>query len=186
MCIDVIVSVDEWTHWTPTRRPPDRFDSSLYGRMEEHDLTAALRPLLGGETDTVVSRYQEALPGASPSSLLALIVTDRDWWIPALRLAEAKFRGGGKPAYVLFNSSGASAHQFVFGKGGARAFPKALLGQMQGAFVSFAQDGEPTTPNIPQWLPYTPDARNVMVSDYNLEVVNDPFQARRLAWDDIR
>lgn len=184
--IDLIVSVDEWTHWTPARRPPGRFDSSLYGRMDDKDLTAALRPILGDKTGDIVARYHKALPGASPSSLLALIVTDRDWWIPALRLAEAKAAGGGKPAYVLFNRSGANGHRFLFDKGGASAFVQALVGQMQGALSAFARKGDPNTPGTPKWLPYTPDARHVMVSGYNVELMNDPFQAQRLIWEGIR
>lgn len=184
--VDLLMSVDEWTHWNPAPRSPGWYDSSLYGRMDVKDLTAALQRLLGDKTDEVVSRYQKALPGASPSSLLALIVTDRDWWIPALRVAEAKAKGGGKPAYVLFNSSGAPAHRFLFGTTDTSPFPKALNGQMQGVFTSFAKNGEPNTPNTPTWRPYTSDARHVMVSDYNLALVTDPFQARRLIWEGIR
>jgi para-nitrobenzyl esterase len=184
--IDLIVGVDEWTHWNPSRRPPDSFDTSLYGRMDEEDLTAALRPLLDDKTEEIVSGYQKLLPGASPSSLLALIVTDRDWWIPALRLAEAKASGGGKPAYVYFNSSGVGGHSFNFGTNLRTAFPMALIGQMQGAFSSFAASGDPNFPAIPKWLPYTPGPRNVMMVDYNLELVKDPFRARRMLWNGLR
>lgn len=177
--IDLIVSVDEWTHWNP-----GRLGASRYGRIDDKQLYAALRPLLAGKTEEIVSRYQKALPGASPSSLLALIVTDRDWWIPALRVAEAKAKGGGKPAYVLFNPSGAPAHRFFFGS--AIGFAKALDDQLRGAFTSFVKNGNPNTPITPRWLPYTPSARHVMVSDYNLALVNDPFQVERLVWEGIR
>lgn len=179
--IDLLICVDEWTHWNPSA-----FGSASYGWLDGKGLTAALQPFFGDKTQRVISGYQQAVPGASPSSLLALIMTDRNWWIPALRLAEAKAKGGGKPAHVLFNPSGARAHVFLFGKGDRSAFAQALVGQMQGAFASFATRGDPNTPNAPKWLPYTLDSRNVLVSDYNLELVSDPFKARRLIWDSIR
>ena len=183
--VDLIVAVDEWTHWMTRRTPPASFDASLYGTLTKPQLAETLRPLLADRTDEVISRYQAALPGASPSSLLALIVTDRDWWIPALRLAEAKARGG-KPGRVLFNSSGGGAHSYVFGTNIRTSYPRALLGQVRGAYASFASTGDPNSPGMPSWPTYTPATRNVLMLDYDVKVVDDPFKAERQIWDGLR
>ena len=183
--VDLIVAVDQWTHWMTRRTPPASFDASLYGTLTKQQLAGALRPLLGARTDDVVSRYEAVLLGAAPSSLLALIVTDRDWWIPALRLAEAKAKGG-RPARVIFNSSGAAAHSYVFDTNMRTAYPRALLGQVRGAYASFARSGDPDAPGIPHWPPYTATSRNVLMLDYDVKVAEDPFKAERRIWDGLR
>lgn len=187
--VDLIVALDQWSHWTLDRRPPRQgVDPALYGHMSVGDLATSLRPLLQDETDDVIGRYRKALPGASPSTLLALIVTDRDWWIPALRLAEAKARGGGAKARVLFNSlaSGGSpgVQDLVFGSGGfAGPFARAVVGQAQGALLRFAATGDPNGPDVPTWEPYSPERRSVLRLDYHVEAVVDLFRDQRLIWE---
>ena len=180
--IDLIIAVDQWTHWSPERLLPD---STLYGRMSWTDLAQALQPTLGERTDHVIAQYRELMPGASPSSLAARILTIRNWWIPALRLAEAKAKGG-NPGRVVFDSVSAGSHSFFFGTNLPKPFAHALLGQVQGAYAAFARTGDPNYPGIPAWPVYTPQSRDVLMLDYNVHVAQDPFRAERLIWEDLR
>lgn len=183
--IDLIVAFDQWTHWMPFRTQPELFDSNKFGTLTSEELAAALAPMLGDQTDNVLSRYRDILPGASPSSLLALIVTDRDWWIPALRLAEAKAQGG-KPARVLFNSAGANAHSYLFGTCLNTPFSRALVGQMQETYRHFIAIGDPNHAGIPHWPAYEEDRRAVLMADYDTHVEDDPFASGREIWTGLR
>lgn len=183
--VELIVSVDKWTHLIIPRSPPASFDVSLYGRMTFAQLVEVLHPLLDADTDKIIAGYRGALPGASPSSLFAAILTDRDWWIPALRLAEAKAEGG-KPARLMFNSSGAGAHSYFFGTNLQVSFVQALLGQVSAAFAAFVATGDPNGADLPNWPCYTPATRDVLMLDYDTHVAQDPFAAERLIWMGIR
>lgn len=183
--VNLIVVHDRFTHWMTRRTPPAQFDASLFGRMDWVQLDEALQPLLGERTGEIVAGYRKAQPGASPSTLLAAIVTDRDWWIPALRLAEAKAKGG-NPARVLYNTSGAGSHSFLFGTRMAGSPAQAMLGQVRALYAAYAASGNPQDPQVPNWPLYTIKSRKVLMLDHDIRVANDPFGVERRLWDSGR
>ncbi len=63
----------------------DWFFPVIDGQLRE-----ALRPDLGERTDEIVAAYRAERTFMPASLLFATIVTDRDWRLPSLRLAEAK------------------------------------------------------------------------------------------------
>jgi len=180
--VNLIVIHDRFTHWMPFRTPPAQFDSHLFGTLSWDELKATLQPLLAARTDAIIAGYRKAMPGASPSTLLVSIVTDRDWWIPALRLAEAKAKGG-NPGRVLYNMTGGNAHSYLFGTklGGSPA--RAVLGQARAAYAALAASGSPENPRMPAWPVYVPKSRKVLMLDYDTRVADDPFGAERRQWD---
>lgn len=158
-----------------------------FGWMSDHELAEMLGAYLGPKAPGIIESYRQTSPWASPSTLLAEIVTDRDWWIPHVRLAEAR-AAAGAPAHVYFFNAGAGANvpfDLVMGQSsGASEHAQALAGQVTDAFVSFARDGNPNHPRLPQWRPYTLESREVMILDYNSELRRDPWMDRRLVWDE--
>ncbi len=160
-----------------------------FGSLNLSELRAYVRGCLGEPGDAIVDTYCKTRPGASPSTLLATIVTDANWRIPAIRVAEAQFAAGGKPAYLahyelewstfnamLFNNT----HLF----GGTSI--SAVAHQVVDAAVNFARCGDPNHAGIPRWATYTPDHRAEMFFDYECRVEQDAWAEERTAWSGIR
>ena len=163
-----------------------------FGWLDEEGLHRHLRTYLGGRTESIVDLYRRTMPGASPSALIATILSDGDWRIPAIRIGEAKLRGGGKPVFMYFYepSFGGDLTPLVFdcdylpllGVGAMRA----LAGQVSTTWASFAREGDPNNLTMPTWPAYSLDTRATMILDYNCRVEDDPWPEERLAWEGIR
>lgn len=192
--IDLVVGLDRHDHFARLGAARD------FGWFDMSGLREYMRPLLGERTDEVVAAYAAASPGATPSSLLAEIVTDFDWRIPALRLLEGKAKGGGRLGRHYFNnwtsgamgtnllvfdaeaSNGAYVDNFVTPYDAGRA----LAGQVSPAFASLARSGDPNHPGLPHWPAYSLDKRETMIFDFNSRVENDPWEAQRRALEGLR
>ncbi|HEX7354690.1 MAG TPA: carboxylesterase family protein, partial [Mycobacteriales bacterium] len=145
-----------------------------------------------------LATYRAALPDATAGDLLAALVRDRTFWIPAVRMAETRLEAG-LPTYVyefawrtpqLAGRLGA-AHAleiaFVFDnlddpEGEAFVGPKPpqhLADAMHAAWVAFVTDGNPG------WDPYGA-ARTVMRFDDASAVVHDPMPELRAVWTGVR
>ncbi len=194
--VDLIVNVDELTHWFPFRAAPDAFDSSRYGRLTLDELVQALEPDLGRATREVIDAYRHIMPGASPSSLLATVVTDRDWLVPAVQVAEAKARGG-LPARLSYNRATsvtlygdmgviAGSHHYLWGSGGITAGPGALTGQVQEAFVRFAASGDPCHEGLPVWNRFVGGKESALVLDHDITITDALLESRRAVWRGLR
>ena len=124
-----------------------------------------------------------------PSAMLARIVTDGDWRIPAVRVAEARARGGGRPAYVYQSVIGGFPH-IAFDGGPAQGATRALLEAYAPAWANFASTGDPNHAALPAWVPYAPDdatrPRATMMFGYEPALVTDPWPRERAAWDGVR
>ncbi|MDT8911952.1 carboxylesterase family protein [Amycolatopsis sp. PS_44_ISF1] len=154
---------------------------------------AALRyrlpPLRGVRT------YRAHRPEATPGDLLAAIMTDWYYWIPALRLAEAR---PGTHVYECAWRSPAFGHRlgachaielpFVFDRlddPAVRALlgdhpPQPLADAMHRAWVGFATTGDPG------WPAYAADHRVVMRFDTDSATTVDDRAAERVLWDGRR
>ncbi|HEX9032443.1 MAG TPA: carboxylesterase family protein [Streptosporangiaceae bacterium] len=111
-----------------------------------------------GGNEQVIAKYRENRPGASPGDLLAALITDRFFWMPALAVAEARAAGPASTYFYEFawRSPGlGAAHAleipFVFDNlsaPGAEAAvgpgaPQEVADQMHAAWVRFASTGDP-------------------------------------------
>jgi para-nitrobenzyl esterase len=155
---------------------------------------------MGLDVEQAMAVYRATLPRATSGDLLAALITDWFFRIPAIRLAEAHARHGGS-SYVyefawrspLFDGRFGAVHAleigFVFdnlGRAGAMTLagsepPQALADVMHRAWVAFATGG------APGWSPYDVRARTVMRFDGAGEtVVVDPAADERRLWDGIR
>lgn len=129
----------------------------------------------------VIEDYRARFPEHDPWRLLAAIVTDRRFRLPALAIADASAAAGGAPAYafefawetpVLGGSLGA-------GHGVDVAFPfdntdlhpatqgsvsaQLLAPAVSDAWLALARDGDPNHPDLPPWPPYDPATGALMV-----------------------
>jgi len=138
--------------------------------------------------------YAERMADAGTPSLKAAIAGDHMFVVPALRLAEAQVRAGGRAHMYRFTWASpvrggelGACHgldlPFAFdtlrhvGSIWGRNPPQDLADEMHAAFVRFATDGDPG------WRPYDLDDRPTMEFGVRRRVVNDPRRAERRLWE---
>jgi para-nitrobenzyl esterase len=146
-----------------------------------------------------LATYRAARPGASAGDLLAAIVTDWFYRIPAIRLAEARAT---VPAATYVYEFAWRSPQFDGRLGACHALeigfvfdnldeqenhpltgtapPQPLAAAMHTAWVSFAMRGDPG------WPRYDLGRRATMRFDTTSAVVDDPAAAERVVWEGIR
>jgi para-nitrobenzyl esterase len=168
-------------------------------RVTEERLSTTAR-VMGLDVEQALAVYRAARPQATPGDVLAALITDWFFRIPAIRLGEAHAKNGGSTHMYefawrspLFDGRFGSAHAveigFVFdnlGLMGGMSLagsepPQALADAIHRAWVAFAASGEPG------WSPYDSSARTVMRFDgAGGTVVIDPAAEERQLWDSIR
>ena len=149
-------------------------------------------------TETIAT-YQSIRPNASTGELLAAVVTDWFYRIPAIRLAEAHAKGN-NPTYMYefvwrspaFDGQLGACHfleiPFAFDtldKGDLEILlganpPQQLADAMHAAWVAFATTGNPG------WPQYDLNRRATMRFDVKQELVQDPRSAERQLWEELR
>jgi len=152
-----------------------------------------------GLPETTLAIYHATRSDASAGDLLAAIVTDWFYRIPALRLAEAH-TASPLATYMYefawrspkFDKRLGACHDlevaFVFDNLDqpenepltGSAPPQQLANRMHAAWVAFATDGDPG------WPKFDLDRRATMHFDTKSEVINDPRSAERALWQGIR
>ena len=170
--IDLMLGTSKTDHWA--------FMPSDWGWMTRDQLISALLPYLGERTEQIVIDYEQMMPGASPSSLCRQINTDRDWHLSHLLLAEARSKGGGKPAYLWYVDAEVITSG-VIGNGRADAFSGSAAGQFTTAFASFAANGNPNHAGMQQWRAYDSMDPSMMVFGFQTFAAR-PLETLRI-WD---
>jgi para-nitrobenzyl esterase len=191
--IDLMVGTtsEEWRFFLV---PGDAIDG-----VSEERLSTTAR-VMGLDVEQALAVYRAARPQATPGDLLAALITDWFFRIPAIRLAEAHAKNEGSTHVYefawrspLFDSRFGAAHAveigFVFDNLGVMGGmglagsdpPQALADAMHRAWVAFAASGEPG------WAPYDSSERTVMRFDgVGGTVAIDPAAEERRLWDSIR
>jgi para-nitrobenzyl esterase len=163
--VDVMVGNAKTDHWVPQVLPD-------WGWLTRAQIIEKMKPLLGDRTEAVISTYEKAMPGASPSSIIRQINQDRDWTLPNLWIAEAKAKGGGKPAYLYFVDA-EMITAAVLGNGRAEPLNGDATGQFTTAYAAFAKTGDPNHPGILTWRPYRIGAPAWMVFGEQTHLVKE-------------
>lgn len=170
----------------------------------------AVRPLrnlcarAGRSADEVIAAYERKLGSPSELDLRNALETDRNFRIPAIRLAEAQtandvptwmFRFDWKtPAFDgLLGSCHALEIPFVFDNLDApgvdvftgNAAPADLATKMHAAWVAFAHSGDPNVEGLPDWPCYDTASRQTMLFDAEPSVASDPDGDTRLLWEGL-
>jgi para-nitrobenzyl esterase len=153
----------------------------------------------GLAVEPALAAYRGARPGATAGDLMAAVITDWFYRIPAIRMAEARSSGPAS-TYIYefawrspqYNGRLGACHAvevpFVFetlanpseipliGTGA----PQALADVVHAAWVAFAKRGDPG------WPRYDLEQRTTMRFDQPPEVVHDPHGAERALWAGLR
>lgn len=196
--VDVMVgtNTDDWRMFLVlTGEIGEITDEMLVGSVAAQGRRAVAA--YGLPAESALPAYRARYPGASPGDLLAAVQTD--WWvrIPALRLAEAHARSGGRTymyefawAAPGFGAIHALEVPFVFDTldTGARLFgpllgenpPQVLADTMHATWISFASSGDPG------WPRYDPTHRATMRFDLTSQVVDDPRSWELALWEGLR
>jgi len=168
--------------------------------LDEAGLQARARAMLGDQSESVLAAYRQAEPTATASELFFLMFSDQRYCAPIMTIAERRAALGAAPVHCYYftwetpvqggrlKSPHALEISFVFDNterssrftgGGPRA--AALADKMADAWIAFARSGDPNTPKLPKWTPYTAAERATMVFNDSSAIVNDPFGPRRSA-----
>ncbi len=171
-------------------------------RLEEHELTKRLKPMLGDRMDDILGVYRRTRPDDTPWELLIGISSER-FRLGSIQLAERKAAGGPAPVFMylftwegnflgnLLKASHAMEIPFVFdhpdiapmtGDGPERY---ELAAMMSAAWISFARTGDPNHAGLPEWPTYDAETRATMIFNVPSYVENDPRREERLAWEGI-
>jgi para-nitrobenzyl esterase len=163
------------------------------------DVLAGTIAAYGLPVQETLATYRATWPDASPGELLAAIITDWFFRIPAIRLAEAHTRVSGS-TYMYefawrspkFDGRLGACHAleipFVFDLLDRQEAeptvgdnpPQAIANAMHKAWVAFAKSGDPG------WPQYDLNRRATMRFDTRQELVDDPRSAERKLWEGLR
>jgi para-nitrobenzyl esterase len=153
-----------------------------------------------GLTDDGLAVYRASRPDASPGDLLAAVISDWFFRIPAIRVAEAR-AAAGTPGTWMYrfdrpdpsdNHGLGACHgveiPFVFGTIAldelrprlGEAPERAVADQVHRVWVSFITGGDPG------WAPYDPARRTTGLLTDTVSAVDDPAGDERARWDGIR
>jgi para-nitrobenzyl esterase len=150
--------------------------------------------------DAVLDAYRAAMPDASPSDLLVMICSDQNYRMGMIQAAGLKSASGGAPAWLymftwrspamdgLLKTPHTAEIPFVFGNldtaaefAGAGPELPAVRRRMMALWASFARDGRPTAPDVPEWPTYDTTRRPTMLLGDEARIADDPAGAQRVA-----
>lgn len=150
----------------------------------------------------VARYYLEGKTGRELYEALAKIGTQRGFEAPKLKMASMQVkhapvwvyrfdwespRGGLKASHALeipfvFHTIDTPTAVAMIGDAPER---KQLAEQMHRAWIAFAHNGDPNTPEIPHWPQYNLEQRPTMLFDLPSRVENDPAREERQLWERI-
>jgi para-nitrobenzyl esterase len=155
------------------------------------------------DPDTLVAGYRQALGPVGPDEIFRALMTDRVFWLPAVRLVEAqsihqpehtflyRFDVASSALDGRLGSCHALEIPFVFDqltKAGVDLLtgpgaPQSVADDMHAAWIAFARQGSPGVGGL-DWPAYGED-RQTMIFAVPSHCVNDPDAARRQAWEGL-
>ena len=171
--------------------------------LSEDEMRAQIAPVAGAATDRVIETYRRLYSGASPADRLISTLTDSNFRIRSLALAERKVAQGRAPLWLysfdwetpVFGGKLKAYHAldvpFVFNTidavGATDRGPVAheLSRRMSATWATFARTGNPDNPDMPHWPSYTLSERSTLIFNRECSVAKDYGGEARLLWKDI-
>ena len=179
-------------------------DDKVWNRtLTEQELRDRVAVVAGGHADQVIETYRRLHPGKNPAERLIATLTDSNFRIRSLIVAERKTMQNRAPVYMyafnwetpLFGGRLKAPHAldvpFTFDTldftNATDRSPAAhkLAATMSGAWAAFARSGRPAHPALPAWPAYNQTERATMILDTECRVESDPGGETRLLWGAI-
>jgi para-nitrobenzyl esterase len=174
----------------------------VFSATREEDLESAIGTHCPVDPALALHTYRKRMGEATPAQVLAGVMTDSVFRIPAIRLAEAQHRAGGTAWMYLFTrpttqlgGQMGSCHgleiPYVFNtldQGSAPFFvgdnpPTGLARDMNATWAAFARSGEPAGGGLGAWPAYEPGSRSTMILDVESRLEDDPLAEERELWE---
>jgi para-nitrobenzyl esterase len=168
--------------------------------LDDGGMRQRVREFLGDRSTALVDVYRKANPGASPSDIFFLMISDFNYCAPIMTIAERRAALGRAPVYAYYfrwvtpvdggrlRTPHALEIPFVFdnitvspGSTGGGAEAIALSDKMSDAWIQFARSGNPNVAKLPAWPRFDGSERLTMVFDNASRVESDPIGPPRLA-----
>jgi para-nitrobenzyl esterase len=180
-----------------------REDKVWYGTLTEAEMRARIAAIAGAHADRAVALYQQRMPGATPAQLLIAALTDGQFRVRSLIMAERKSAQAAGPVWVysfawqtpLFDGRLGAPHAidvpFTFETlefthaTDRSATAHGLAATMSGTWANFARTGVPQYTSLPAWPVYSLTDRATMVLDGDCRIVRDPDREARELWREI-
>jgi para-nitrobenzyl esterase len=182
-------------------------DPSLPG-LDEAGLLARAETITGGRGQEAIDLYRterqtdgKTLP---PPALWSAMLTDHDFFVPAMRFAELQSNQAPSYAYLftwqsplmggVFGSIHGIDLPFMWGLHndlglvslvGDLAAAEPLSTMFQDALLAFVRTGDPATSAL-AWPAYAPPRRSTMIFERSSRTQDAPREAERQFWDSVR
>jgi len=171
--------------------------------LTEDEMRARVAEVAGPATDRVVETYRRLYPGANPAERLISTLTDSNFRVRTLALAERKAAKGRAPVWLysfdwetpVFDGRLKAFHAldvpFVFntidvvGSTDRGAVAHDLARRMSATWATFARTGKPDNEAITHWPAYTQAERASLILDRECRVANDYGRETRLLWKEL-
>jgi para-nitrobenzyl esterase len=171
--------------------------------LTDDELSARVTEAAGAATDRVIETYRRLYPGASPADRLISTLTDSNFRVRTLALAERKAAKSRAPVWLysfdwetpVFGGRLKAFHAldvpFVFdtidvvGSTDRGAVAHDLARRISATWATFARTGKPDNPSIPHWPVYNETDRATMILDRECRIANDYGRETRLLWKEL-
>ena len=178
-------------------------DKVWYRVLTEEEMRQAVARVAGDATDHVIEVYRRLMPDASPSDRLISTLTDSNFRIRSLMLAERKAAQKRAPVWLysfdwetpVFGGRLKAYHAldvpFVFNTidvvGATDRGPVAhkLSRRMSATWAAFARSGKSDNAAIPHWPNYTLAERSTLIFDHPCKMVGDYAGEARELWKSV-
>jgi para-nitrobenzyl esterase len=152
------------------------------------------------EIRAMEARYEEHFPNLTAAQRKIRLLTAEEYWIPTLRVVEARVRHGGEAYFYRFDCpllkgplAGEVPHsaelKFVWDQPSLLQAPlqdvwrKALVQSVHAAWVDFIYGRAPAIRDAPAWPRFNLAERPTMLIDRKSTLALDPNAAERRLWD---
>jgi para-nitrobenzyl esterase len=176
-------------------------DDKVWNRtLTDAELETRVQRVAGADTPRVLETYRRLHPKYNPAELLIAVLTDSNFRIRSLLMAERKADRGGAPVYMysfdwqtpVFDGRLKAFHAldvpFTFdnldhvNSTDRSAAARQLAATMSATWAAFARTGKPDHPAIPAWPAYDKSARATLILDAPCRIERDPAAETRVLW----
>ena len=180
-----------------------RDDKIWHRTLTEQEMRDRVAAVAGDHTDRVVETYRRLYPGMNPAERLIATLTDSNFRIRSLIVAQHKAKQGKAPVYMYsfewetpvqggrLKAPHALDVPFTFDtidltNATDRSPPAhSLATTMSGTWAAFAHSGVPAHASIPTWPAYDLTTRPTLMLDAKCRIENDPRGETRELWQEI-